>query len=334
MEKNNDLIDIVKLILSIMVLLIHTQIFEGTIIVPYLRLAVPLFFLFSSYLFFNKIQNIDKCNLLKALKKNIIRNLKLYIFWFVLLFPVTIYVREQYRISFIESILNIIHDFFLGSTFLASWYIIASVIGLCIVSVMVVYKLEKFLIVLCFSIYICCLFTTNYYSIIQDSVLSRYIYQFIEFLFPANSFLIAIFWISIGYFLSKKSNGSCHFKHKIYFLICLIVLGLEWWIIKQIGISGISDDCYVMLVPTSILAFKIIVDSKTTFSKAKICRSLSTFIYCSHFSVFLVVKEILKYFVFDNILVLSLFISIIIIIILFIIVKSLSKKIKILECAF
>ena len=54
--KNYDILDLTKLILSIMIVAIHTSLLP-TVLYPWLRLAVPLFFIISSFFLFNKVNN-------------------------------------------------------------------------------------------------------------------------------------------------------------------------------------------------------------------------------------------------------------------------------------
>ena len=56
--KEYNSLDILKFILSIFVLIIHSEI-DKTVISPLLRIAVPIFFVISGYLFFSKIQKLD-----------------------------------------------------------------------------------------------------------------------------------------------------------------------------------------------------------------------------------------------------------------------------------
>lgn len=82
-RKEIEILDAAKFVMAVMVVGIHTLGRYG--IYPLFRIAVPLFFMISSYLFFS---NTEKRGNLRYLKNFCIRNLKLYIFWFVVLMPV------------------------------------------------------------------------------------------------------------------------------------------------------------------------------------------------------------------------------------------------------
>ena len=92
--KNYDILDIVKFILSIMVVAIHTELFP-TVLFPWLRIAIPLFFIISSFLLYEKIK-LNKENKKEIIKKYIVRQLKYYLFWFIVLIPATVYLRKEW----------------------------------------------------------------------------------------------------------------------------------------------------------------------------------------------------------------------------------------------
>lgn len=128
----SDSIDLAKIILSLMVVAIHVPPARGgayEILIPILRTAVPIFFMLSGYLLFGKIKDCTIEEKKSIVTNYIIRILKLYLSWFVILLPVTI-IRGDYFVDGISvGILEILKDFVLGSTFPASWYLMAVVIG-------------------------------------------------------------------------------------------------------------------------------------------------------------------------------------------------------------
>lgn len=85
-------IDIAKFVLSILVVAIHTKPLGeyNFVIEPIIRLAVPLFFALSSYLFFYQVNNNKSPG---AITKFIIRIYKLYLSWFIIFFPLTLFIN-------------------------------------------------------------------------------------------------------------------------------------------------------------------------------------------------------------------------------------------------
>ncbi len=79
-----DMVDFTKLILAFMVMAIHTYLF-GEYIYPFVRLAVPAFFIFTGYFTFRKID----CETEKKIQNNIFkitlkRYIILYMVWFII----------------------------------------------------------------------------------------------------------------------------------------------------------------------------------------------------------------------------------------------------------
>ena len=118
MAENGNKFDILKLVLAIFIVGIHST-RAGMILRPVFRLAVPLFFIISSYLFFLKQCTLSSwIERYKGLKKYAKRILLLYLFWFLLLFPFTIYYREWYVDFCPDKLITIARSFFFGSTLL------------------------------------------------------------------------------------------------------------------------------------------------------------------------------------------------------------------------
>ena len=124
-RKTIEILDVTKFVLAIMVVGIHTLGKYG--IYPLFRIAVPLFFMISSYLFFS---NPEKRGNIGFLKKFCIRNLKLYCFWFIVLMPVFLPLGGYLTGNLLFNVFKLIIKVFFGSTFTASWYISALVINL------------------------------------------------------------------------------------------------------------------------------------------------------------------------------------------------------------
>ena len=87
--KHDSKYDIVKFILSLLVLAIHSTLYP-MVLYPWLRIAVPLFFMMSSYFLFSKLREASKDNHRAILRKFVVRNLQLYLCWFIILLPITV----------------------------------------------------------------------------------------------------------------------------------------------------------------------------------------------------------------------------------------------------
>lgn len=119
-------LDVLKFGMALLVVAIHAQLFKEIgwlydFVHPLKYSAVPVFFIVSSYLFFSRGQ-IGSKELGHYLKR-----LRLfYLFWFVLLLPVTVGIRKWYSHFDVSEFLK---DLFLGSTFRGSWFVMALLIG-------------------------------------------------------------------------------------------------------------------------------------------------------------------------------------------------------------
>ena len=297
--KNNDLLDLVKLILAFMVVAIHSGLLDPALY-PWLRLAVPLFFIISSYLFFLRVNNCkDGHEKLIALKNFVLRNLKLYAFWFIVLFPLNIFTRGWFEYGFWNGIISIVRGFFLASTFVASWFIMALIIG----TVIIFFASKKINNTVLF------IFGAVLYVLI--AMRSSYIYLFLDieclkdFLIgvksyenimngPINSFPAGIFWIICGKIFA---DGGFKLKIKTGSILLGIsaALLLTEWVLLYNFTGYYNKDFYIMLAPCAIALFGILIQLKPISLKyAKEMRKMSVIVYASHGAVLSIVQKTLN----------------------------------------
>lgn len=158
-KRSYDIIDLSKFLLSLVIAAIHINPFGnyGDYRFPWARIAVPVFFIISGFFLWSKL-TAENANPSATVRRFVIRNIKLYAAWFILLLPINLLNQHWFAKGFFSGIGQIILRIVLGSTFPASWYLSALVVG-----VMVVYGLSKILsnkalFVLSGCIYgVCCL---------------------------------------------------------------------------------------------------------------------------------------------------------------------------------
>ncbi len=122
--------DIFKFLLAIMIVGVHTEVFVNE---PFMykwggtlfNMAVPEFFLISSFLFIRGKNNVIS---FINLKHFLGRLGKLYFFWFVLTIPISIYNHPGWLIL-PKGLLHFVKDVFLGSSFHGSWFFSALAVG-------------------------------------------------------------------------------------------------------------------------------------------------------------------------------------------------------------
>lgn len=295
-QKKYNLIDIVKFILAILIMIIHSAI-DKTVISPILRIAVPLFFIISAYFLFSKLKTLDdKKEKRRALGRFIKRNLFLYIIWAIIQLPFVIYFRDYHKDFFSNGLLYTLRDFFNGSGFTGSWFILALVVG-----IVIVYCLSKKVsptIILCFClpIYVMCCFCTNYFNVMSDSPWLRSFFEGYENILGVsffNSLPGALFWVAVGNFLGKKE-----FSIKNCYLYIILAISIVLIIIERIIIVTYSlqftDDCYFSLMLLCPVLFLLILRHNFPIQSGFRFRELSTIIYVTHGSVERVVGFVLK----------------------------------------
>ena len=290
-------IDICKFILSILIVAIHVSPFSREVraaTLPILRIAVPLFFLFSSYFLFGKIASCEtKAQRVRALYRYIVRTAILYVFWYIVLFfPTLAYRWDTYQAWFSEGLfsggLHYITSILFSSTFKASWYLSASIIG-----AIVAYLLndrKKLSILVASLCFLFCCASSNYYGAMPDSI-AALIGICSKLGSPYNSFPAAISWMMLGrelsYYLTPDNISK--YNHRSASLVLLSLIGVATLYLERssIVISGISkaDDCYISLPAVVVPLFLLTVcqrEYRGPAINAAYLRMSSTITYCTH----------------------------------------------------
>lgn len=284
LKENLDIFDITKFIMGFMVVGIHTLGRYG--IYPLFRIAVPMFFMISSYLFFSRGgENVSH------LKKFFIRNIRLYAFWFIILSPVFLIFGGYLEGNLIFNFFKLIIRFLFGSTFSASWFIIALIIGTTFIFVLRKLNMDiHIILLLTFIIYVLCCLNSNYRNLFADNsaiLLVNKIYPGTIY----NGFPVSLFWIALGCYFSKRSQGYNKKKTLIGLIISFVLLLCEYSVVTIFQLT-VDNDCYFMLIPTCYFLFDILLNFKWKSSSAKIFRKFSTIIYCVHGSIAVIVGEL------------------------------------------
>lgn len=282
-----DAIDVTRFVLSLMVVLIHIHAsilrnrFGGAQL-PILRVAVPIFFLISSFLFFRKFDGQDDHLKLRRFLK---RNLLLYAAWFVVLFPLDYPAKQYFSDGFLRGLGEIVYCFLFNSTFFTSWFLSALIIG-----TLIVYLLSRRLsnrAVLCIGlfIYVLCCLASSYRRLLSDASFIKWL----EAVYPSNivnSFPVSIVWIAMGKcFADRPSDSHLLPKRSLLFpLLGCVLLFIEELLILFLD-CDVSRDCYITLLLAVPLLFDWILSSEVRCSFAKKLRKSSVVIFCMHCEV-------------------------------------------------
>lgn len=214
-----DAADIAKLVMSIMILTLHTRMFGDATdyIFPILRMAVPLFFMVSSFLFFRTIELSAPAerieDALEKLARFIRRSAKLYFFWFVILIIPTAVLRDWFELPWWEVVLTVPFRIVFGSTFVASWYLSASVVAM-VILVALRYGLGmrcRQIVTIAVAGYAVALLFQPYAWVFGPSF-QEAVESLATYWAPCSSFPVALFWMSLGLFIAanRERAKSCH----------------------------------------------------------------------------------------------------------------------------
>lgn len=292
MGKQYDCVDAAKLILSLFVVAIHTKPFHSALF-PVARLAVPVFFIFTGFFSFVKIGSTPLSQQKKTLWDIEKRYLKLYLFWFIVLLPFTLHTRQYHTYHFLDFAAVFIRDLLWGSTFQASWYLMACVLGIAIVFYLS--KASQLLLVsMGISFYFLATCVSKYHLIITDNSTLNLLYSVTSRLTgsPYNNVCIAIPYIIIGKMIAEEKFRHFRQAHSILgFLICYLALLCEFYLAKHHSWFCYHCDCWFMLAPTAIFFVLSVLSLNIRIPKHGIMRSMSTVIYCSHLAIVTVVTK-------------------------------------------
>ena len=288
-------IDILKYVMSIMIIMIHASVFFNA---PLLRIAVPIFFIISSYFFFHKIRFLSDNNAKDVYVKFLKRATKLYLFWFIFLLPYMIVfnLKNGTLISFVT---NLPGDIIFRSSFPVSWYISAYIIG---ISIMYKFRTHNIvLLIISICCYIICCIDTNYAKLFvsfnnfkevvasDHNILINYFKNFY------HSFPAGLIFIWFGKQIADINiNNLKPCKYAWSGVIGFVLLMIENKIITLYGFRLIND-CYISLIvfAPSIFIIVLSIPQFVTFDTS-ILRKMSTIYYCSHVPIIRILQNITR----------------------------------------
>ena len=300
-QSKQNAIDILKFVLAIFVLTIHSGV-DKTVISPIIRIAVPTFFIISAYLFFSKIEKMkDKKDELKALGHLVKRNLLLYLFWVVIQLPIFVYGNHYHVDFFGKGIWYTIRDILFGGGFTGAWYIIALALGTVIIYFLSRKLSAGWLVIMTLPLYILCCFCTNYRGLLPtDGWLTNFysVYEKITQNAFHTSLPGALVWIAIGNWLVK--NQKVLKTNRLYAVLCtsVILIVIERCLILKYHLAYL-DDCYVSLVLLCPALFLLIKRMDFSFESKFRFREMSTLIYVIHGACGRIVGFVCKKMPFD-----------------------------------
>ena len=280
--------DLYKFIFAIFIVITHSMgRYAGY---PFIRIAVPMFFFMSGYLYFDRIKKSNNINEFQYYWHYTKRILLLYLTWFIVLLPHLLFTRGWFSNGYIRGLGILTVRFILNSTFTGSWYLSAVIIGIGILH-FITKKIPDILVLTsCFIIYSLCCLASNYRGLFNEEGLVFFcIYKFPGTFY--NSFPVGLIWLLIGKILANNHFSTMIYKKRLLLgevAISTVLLLAEHIMIGWLKCS-VDNDCYFMLVPLVFFigALAVLYDFPGILLKYppsfyKKLRNASTVVFCSH----------------------------------------------------
>lgn len=295
-NNSNSVFDIAKFIMSLMVVAIHAQLYPE-LLYPWLRVAVPMFFMLSSYFLFGKLSRMtDQKKKDEAVRQYAMRNLTLYLFYAVLFFP--IYVREQQWFSqgIGKGMVLMLRELIFGSTFPASWFVMACVIGTLLVYYGGKCVSDPVLALISLAVYAVVSIRSAYTFAIEDIPAIMGFYTGVEnvIVYIMLSFPVALFWIVCGKLFAENKINLKLWSAVVGTVISGIALYLEADYVDH-QIEGYFPDCYLLMVPFAVMVFAVI--RQITIPELRwgiYLRKISVIIFTTHIYTLRVTGAVLR----------------------------------------
>ena len=273
-------LDLLKFVMALAVVAIHVKPFTDLALLdriaqPILSVAVPIFFLITSFLFFRKNYSLKPNERIGALIRYFNRIATLYIVWFFLDIGY-ILLRKGYFSSGVDGIVKLLKDVVFASTFPGSWFLSASVFA-----IVVVWFLSR--IIGSRMTFVLSLSVSLYLSFARDGLLSLTMQVPYDW-YATNirkevwlSFPSAMVWISLGECFANPLNYHTWevWGKKKYKLIVLLLM-----IMYVVAVLGLSYTQYLFVPLLFILSCCLdLTDSGIYYY----LRNSSILIFFSHF---------------------------------------------------
>jgi hypothetical protein len=173
----------------------------------------------------------------------------------------------------------------MGTTFIASWYIMALIIGLAIIYALSRFLGNRGLLIFGMVTYILCVLMTNYGNLPMVRTYIMYpVWNLPMQWVPYNSFPVSFLWLSLGKYFADHPKAFYTGKMSTQLLAVVVAFGLlyaEQLVIIHLH-SDFRSDCYFMLVPVCCLLFGLVNNLKLKVKGAKNLRAFSTVTFCLH----------------------------------------------------
>lgn len=300
-ENNSiNLINLAKLIASILVVAIHTMnpnADMGYFVIVVSRVAVPFFFICSGYFLSSKLYYQDKSIRKKYIYKYIQRIFNYYLIWSAIYFCLRY--KGYFKMkNLLETIVMIIRDFLFIGISEHLWYLSAICVSTYILYLLTNKLKFKYIIIISSLLYLFCLLGDSYYGIIKGTILEAYFNIYIYYFGEVwNSFSQGLIFIVIGVAIKKYdliNIINVSLKKVIIFYVLFL---FESYTLKSFNIAK-DNNTSISLIILSFYIFIIIMkcenEGKNDILKkySNIIKNISFNIYLIHPLVYIVISKI------------------------------------------
>lgn len=285
--RSHNTIDLLKFVAALLVVAIHAQPFSGTakfVAIDLLaRWAVPFFFITSAYLFFRRPDTEQ--NLLHYVS----RLARLYLFWFTVELPITLlhfFIEPATPTG--DNLLRLLRGLFLGSTFGGSWFLMALILCIPLISLLARRLSPSALLGTALIPYTLAVLTSSYAVLLPDTLrfpllAAREAYGAFHL-----SWTSGLLFCTIGYLFARKHSLAAR-KHSVPLLVGNAALfWIEMLLLRQahtaVGCELIEGDICWSLPLLAAALFRFALTHEVTLPLPyRTLRAASTIFYFSHF---------------------------------------------------
>ncbi len=282
------MIDIFRLFFAYCVVAMHVSFFENEslsksiISTTIFEIAVPFFFIVSSFLFFKKCG--EKEYAFSYFLKHEKRLILLYAFWSLCYLPASLI--SSFNGSFdnvsiktlAAELLHYLKLFIFDSTYIHLWYLNTLIVCLAILFYLRKHISSKAILIISAIICIVLSFVSEH----RESTIGILYYRFIPYILR-NTLRKGLFTCSIGLFISDTLKSK---KPYVFLALIALISGIEIFFIIFKGTATEYINCFVSYALSSIKAGCLVMVclgiSLKDSPAYKIIRALSSLIYFSH----------------------------------------------------
>ncbi|MBQ9513396.1 MAG: acyltransferase family protein [Clostridia bacterium] len=288
-KKKYHCIDLFKLLMAILVIIMHTEPFKylsinatlSTFLSGFLSIAVPFFFLSSSFFLFAKFDDDFLSNgNFQILKRYLVRLVKLYIIWQLIYLPIEICAHINNGLSFWEKVFRYAMMLLFnggGSFSLPLWYLLGSIFCAGIIYLAMKLKAKEWTILLiCIMLYI--ISKSMSYLVYNGESFGGILFSLrnlIVITFQHGRVLGGFLYFGVGLICARKINKILSPLFNVFIFIALYLASCL--LSKYTALTGIITSLYAIII--FLFALGIQLNDNSLY---KFVRKQSTVIYFIH----------------------------------------------------